>query len=176
MHTVFHKCVTCGWAQSVALYNPLFLGLVGRSSLGISFVVQAFWNCLEGVSVTTTAKQLQCGENPVGYFFDLAKDVMAHDALWLQARIQWGTGTSRTSDVELDCTVVAKWRLLALPTGPDTVASLCDNVGDLKICDANLKPGQEDPEVATQETFCTTVTTRGSVGWALEWVGDRRLV
>ena len=146
-HTVFHRCVTCSKPQSVALYNPLFQGLVGKSSLGISYVVQAFWNYLEEVSVTKTAKQLQCSEGSVGYFFDRAKDVMAHDALWLQERIQWGTGTDRTSDVELDCTVVAKWRLLAPPAGPDTVASVCDNVGDLKICDENLKPGQVDPEV-----------------------------
>jgi len=60
-----------------------------------------------------TARQLEVGEDIVQRYYDRCKSVLAFDALRLQSCIEWGTGSSLTCDVEIDCTVVAKWRTAA---------------------------------------------------------------
>ena len=108
--TVFHRCVTCGVAQGPMLYQPLFAGFSGKRNLGVTNAVAAFWNCCEEVPIAVTVRQLEVGEDMVQRYYDRCKSVLAFDALHLQSCIEWGTGSSLTCDVEMDCTVVAKWR------------------------------------------------------------------
>ncbi len=60
----------------------------------------------KGVSATVTCRQLEIGEDSVPLFYDRCFEVMAMDAVHLQSQIQWGTGTTATVEVELDCTVI----------------------------------------------------------------------
>ena len=70
----------------------------------------------------TTARQLEISPDAVAAYYDGCKDVLAFDALFLQSQIQWGTGTSKTCDVELDCTVMAKWRIQGFIINPSGVS------------------------------------------------------
>jgi hypothetical protein len=47
--TVWHACRVCRVHQSAALHNPLFAGLLGKGSKGVSLCVLAMWNCVEGI-------------------------------------------------------------------------------------------------------------------------------
>ncbi len=49
IETVWHACRVCRVHQSVALHNPLFAGLLGKGSKGVSLCVLAMWNCVEGI-------------------------------------------------------------------------------------------------------------------------------
>ena len=59
------------------------------------------------------ARQLEVGEDIVQRYNDRCKSVLAFDALHFQSCTEWGTGSSLTCDVEIDCAVVAKWRTAA---------------------------------------------------------------
>lgn len=108
--TVWHACDVCRVHQSVALHNPLFKGFVGKGSKGVSFCVLAWWNCVEGVTVAVTVRQLNINEGVVQAYYKRARQIMAAEAHRLQKEIRWGTGTSQTVEVEVDATVICKWK------------------------------------------------------------------
>ena len=54
LKTVWHKCLDCKIPQSIAIYNPLFAGFIGKGGLGVTYATLGFWNAVEGVSQTTT--------------------------------------------------------------------------------------------------------------------------
>ncbi|CAE8642611.1 unnamed protein product, partial [Polarella glacialis] len=107
---VFHKCDVCGVRQTVGLRSPLFEGFAGKGSCGISYAVLAFWNCVEGVPLFVTVRQLNIGEKLCMAYYHRAATIMAAEAHRLQKLIVWGSGTSKTVEVELDCAVICKWR------------------------------------------------------------------
>ena len=110
LRTVFHRCDSCSVHQHVALHNPLFRGFIGCGSKGVSYAVQAFWNCVEGISPSHSARQFNIGESLCQRYYDRATLIMAADAHKRQREISWGTGTTKTVEVELDVTVICKWR------------------------------------------------------------------
>jgi hypothetical protein len=97
-------------------------------------------------------------------FYDRAKDVMAFDALYLQSRIQWGTGTSKTCDVELDCTVVAKWKskVSGVMGSPVAAPEQAGSAEDVELC-SDLRPGDHDPDAGETMRY-----------YYYTWMGARR--
>jgi hypothetical protein len=65
IRSVWHRCRSCGIKQSIGIGNPLFEGFIGKGSLGLTPAVCAFWNCVEQVSATQTARQLGVSEDAV---------------------------------------------------------------------------------------------------------------
>jgi hypothetical protein len=108
--TVYYRCQCCRQKYSVGLHNPVFDGFLGGGSKGISYALFAMWNCVQGISIAATVRQLKIGEDLCRRYFDRATVIMAAEAHWRQGQIVWGTGTSKTVEVELDCTVICKWR------------------------------------------------------------------
>jgi hypothetical protein len=108
--TVWHACDVCNVHQSVALYNPIFAGFVGKTSRGVSIAVLAFWNALEGVPQTVTVRQLNIGEQLCQHLYFRANAIMAFGAHRLQSELVWGTGGDATVECEIDCTVICKWK------------------------------------------------------------------
>lgn len=123
--TVFRKCQVCGVRQGIALYNPLFEGLVGRASYGVTYAVLCMWNCVEGADQTYTARQLNINPKTVAQYYARAQDVMSAEAYRLQEEIEWGTGTDDTVEVELDATVVFKWKVRDQVSGVVTFYYYC---------------------------------------------------
>ncbi len=60
--------------------------------------------------MAVTVRQLDLSEGLVQAYYKRARMVMAAEAHRLQKEIRWGTGTSQTVEVEMDATVVCKWR------------------------------------------------------------------
>ena len=110
LKTVWHRCDTCSVKQQITLHNPIFAGFTGKSAHGVSMALLAFWNCVEGASLVFTIRQLNIHENTCRAYYDRAKVIMAAGAHRLQREVTWGTGTSKTVEVEIDCTVICKWR------------------------------------------------------------------
>lgn len=110
LKTVYSTCDVCRVMQSVALHNPIWQGFLGGGSYGISYALLAMWNCVEGASVSFTTRQLDINEATCSLFYHRANEIMSADAFFLQDKIAWGTGTSKTVEVELDATVICKWR------------------------------------------------------------------
>jgi hypothetical protein len=110
LKTVYHRCDTCGIRQGVHLHNPIFEGFCGKGSLGISCAVLAMWNCVEGVPVSITVRQLNINEGLCMDYYKRANVIMAAEAHRLQKQLVWGTGSSKTVEVELDATVICKWK------------------------------------------------------------------
>ncbi|CAK0791686.1 unnamed protein product, partial [Prorocentrum cordatum] len=104
IETAWHACGVCRVHQSVALHNPLFSGLLGKGSKGVSMCVMAWWLAAEGVPESVAVRQLNIHEGVVqGERGDACRPARAR---W----IQWGTGSSRTVEVEVDATVICKWK------------------------------------------------------------------
>ncbi|CAK0838633.1 unnamed protein product [Prorocentrum cordatum] len=104
IETAWHACGVCRVRQSVALHNPLFSGLLGKGSKGVSMCVMAWWLAAEGVPESVAVRQLNIHEGVVqGERGDACRPARAR---W----IQWGTGSSRTVEVEVDATVICKWK------------------------------------------------------------------
>jgi hypothetical protein len=112
LFTVWHKCDCCGVRQSIGLHNPLYAGFIGRSSWGITYATLAMWNCVEGATQSFTVRQLNIGERACRSFYDRACIIMAAEAIRLQKDIVWGVGSSKTVEVELDATVICKWKVV----------------------------------------------------------------
>jgi hypothetical protein len=109
--SVYHKCDVCGVRQSVALHNSVFDGFFrGGGSYGVTYAVLAFWNCVEGVSMSITVRQLNIGEELCTKLYWRASVIMALEAHRLQKQLVWGTRSSKTVEVELDATVICKWK------------------------------------------------------------------
>lgn len=68
------------------------------------------WNCVEGASVSFTCGQLNINEGTCSLFYKRANVIMAAEAHYLQSQIKWGTGTSKTVEIERDATVICKWK------------------------------------------------------------------
>ena len=75
--TVWHKCVFCGNKQSIALHNPIYAGFLGPGGYGVSVATLAMWNAVEGISQTSTARQLNINEKTCRRFHDRAHLIMA---------------------------------------------------------------------------------------------------
>ena len=60
--TAYYSCDVCRTHQSVALYNPIFDGFLGKGAKGVSIAVLGFWNAVEGVPVGITVRQLNISE------------------------------------------------------------------------------------------------------------------
>ena len=59
-----YRCQCCRKRVAVSAGNPLFEGS-GAGQHSMSLTVLAFWNCVEGVSITHTVKQLAVDEKVV---------------------------------------------------------------------------------------------------------------
>jgi hypothetical protein len=112
LRTVWHKCDRCGVKQLPGLHNPLFAGFMGKGSYGVSYAVWAFWNCVQGVHISVTVRQLNINEKTCLAYYDRGNLIMAAEARRLQKLIAWGTGTPKTVEVEIDATVICKWRVV----------------------------------------------------------------
>ena len=108
--SAYHRCDTCGTRQLISMGNPIFRGFTGPGSYGISIVTMAMWNCVEGVTLSVSCRQLNINQKTCQAYYDRASLIMAFEAHRLQDAIIWGTGTSKTVEVEIDCTVICKWR------------------------------------------------------------------
>eukprot|EP00972_Heterocapsa_arctica_P041538 6123523-Heterocapsa_arctica.AAC.1 len=62
------------------------------------------WCCVEGATLSFTVRLLNINEKTCWFFYDRANAVMAAEAIRRQNAIVWGTGSSKTVEVELDCT------------------------------------------------------------------------
>ena len=81
-----------------------------QKSKGVTYASLAFWNCAHHVTQTITARQLDVGIEVVAQYYARATEVMSADALRRQSSLVWGQpGTSKTTEVELDCSVFASW-------------------------------------------------------------------
>ena len=113
LRTVWHACDSCRCRQSIALHNPIFAGFIGGGgNYGISYAVMAMWNAVEGVAQSVTVRQLNISERLCQSYYLRAYTIMAWGAHRRQKLIVWGTGTSKTVEVELDATVICRWRVV----------------------------------------------------------------
>jgi hypothetical protein len=111
--TVWHSCDSCRTRQSIALHNPIFEGFIGGGgSYGISYAVMAMWNAVEGVAISITVRMLNISEGLCQQYYHRAYVIMAWGARRRQKLIVWGTGTSKTVEVEVDATVICRWRVV----------------------------------------------------------------
>ncbi|CAK0805234.1 unnamed protein product, partial [Prorocentrum cordatum] len=110
IETAWHACGVCRVHQSVALHNPLFSGLLGKGSKGVSMCVMAWWLAAEGVPESVAVRQLNIHEGVVQGYYARARAIMSAAAIRMQRGIRWGTGSSRTVEVEVDATVICKWK------------------------------------------------------------------
>ena len=122
LRSVFHRCRSCGIKQSICICNPLFEGIISQGSLGMTPAVCSFWNCVEGVSITQTARQLNISAQSVALLYERCYEVMAMDAVYLQSQIEWGSDANATVDIELDCLVMAHLREVVSVGVADPVA------------------------------------------------------
>ena len=106
--TVSYRCLTCRHRYSVFHGHPLLEGQ-GHGGLSPSLAVFAWWNWVEDVSLTATARQLNLGEAAVRRLFDLAAVVCAEAAVGLQSTMVFGSRGSQTTEVEVDETCVSSW-------------------------------------------------------------------
>ncbi|CAK0822379.1 unnamed protein product, partial [Prorocentrum cordatum] len=89
IETAWHACCgVCRVHQSVALHNPLFSGLLGKGSKGVSMCVMAWWLAAEGVPESVAVRQLNIHEGVV----------------------QGGFKVGGAVEVEVDATVICKWK------------------------------------------------------------------
>ena len=94
---MFHRCATCRQRCAAVHRNPL-LGNVRN----LSDLTAAWWNCVEGISATSTARQLQADPDLVSGWYQQARRIMRWDALRRQAQIRFGCRGCQTTDIEAD--------------------------------------------------------------------------
>ncbi|CAK0793904.1 unnamed protein product, partial [Prorocentrum cordatum] len=101
IETAWHACGVCRVHQSVALHNPLFSGLLGKGSKGVSMCVMAWWLAAEGVPESVAVRQLNIHEGVVQGYYARARAIMSAAAIRMQRGIR---------EVEVDATVICKWK------------------------------------------------------------------
>jgi len=155
--TACHRCNLCRLRHPVTLHNPLFTGLVGRHSKGVTPCVLSWWNCLEGASITYTRRQLGINEDTVGDYYARCQEIMAEDAVRRQGLIKWGTGTTKTVEVEIDASVFGKWRQVQQVSASDPGPAAVDTVQDCAVSSLvseQSRPPGEVEEVGTSCDIC----------------------
>ena len=102
---VSYRCQACRCRVPVTRGVPLF-----ENCTWPSLALLAFWNCLEGVDITTTVQQLSVCDDLVRRWHQATQVIMAEDALQRQGRIKFGCRGTSTTDVEADETCFFSWR------------------------------------------------------------------
>lgn len=108
--TAYHRCDACRGRQGVHLHNPIFEDFCGKGSLGLNYALLAMWNCVEGVPIAITVRQLNIHEGLCAHYYRRANVIMAAEAHRKQKQLVWGLGSNKTVEVEIDATVICKWK------------------------------------------------------------------
>ncbi|CAE7482185.1 MCM7 [Symbiodinium sp. CCMP2592] len=126
---VHYRCQCCRKRVTVSAGNPLFVGS-GAGQHSMSLTILAFWNCVEGISITHTVHQLAVDEKVVSRLFGCAykndymwyrtaRQIMVWDILRLQDAMIFGKG-SETIDVEADESQFQSWSIVNDSSGART--------------------------------------------------------
>jgi hypothetical protein len=110
MANVWYRCDTCRRKTSV-LTGSLLFPPGGHGMKSVTLGVCCMWNCVEGASVTYTCKQLKLKKYVVRHYYDLARRIMAFDAIRREQAIVFGClPDGATCDVEADEASFFSWR------------------------------------------------------------------
>ncbi|CAE7810810.1 MCM7, partial [Symbiodinium necroappetens] len=113
-----YRCQSCRERVTVGAGNPLF-DCSGAGQHSLSLTILAFWNCVEGISITHTVKQLAVDEKVVSRWYRTARQIMVWDILRLQDAMVFGKG-KETIDVEADESQFQNWGVINDSSGART--------------------------------------------------------
>ena len=106
----FALCYRCEQCRArVAVNRGSMIYPQARGSKGLRERTLCFWNCVEGATMTFTARQLKISENAVREYYTMARCIMAMGALERQSKIKFGGFGTKTVDIEIDEHVFFVW-------------------------------------------------------------------
>ena len=114
--SVSYRCGQCRARFSVITGHPLFntLGRQGHGSISPSLVIFVWWGFIEDKSLTCICRELNLNEAVVTCIIDVARLVLAEDAVLRQQEVVFGRFRhGKTCDVEVDESCFGKWRVPA---------------------------------------------------------------
>jgi len=108
--SVFYRCQHCRKRCHVAEGSKLFDGLRGGKGCGVTTATLAFFNCCNGVSLTSTCCQLRINEKTCAKYYERAMQIMSSDIIAKQGDMVFGQLPDRmTADVEADESSFSHW-------------------------------------------------------------------
>lgn len=108
--SVFYRCQHCRLRLHVAQRSKIFDALWGGKTCGVTTATLAFFNCCNGVSLTSTCCHLGINEKTCRKYYERAMQIMSSDIIAKQGAIVFGQLPDMlTADVEADESSFSHW-------------------------------------------------------------------
>lgn len=117
--TVAYRCELCRRRYSVVDKHPLFEIACGHGAASPSLVIFCWWSLLESKTISVTARELNLSSETVSRIYNLARMVIAEDAVALQSEITFGGRGADTTEVEADESSFSSWTITGEGGAPD---------------------------------------------------------